>query len=100
MGITMNAGPGKTRSAIPISNTVTPITETIIRRTILIFSRFQKLKIRLIQHANRLALSLRERLVKTSSLIIKLERSSGGNARLRKDQLRSTERKGSLFPAD
>ena len=64
-----------------MSNTVAPTTETIIRRTILIFSRFQKLKIRLIQHANRLALSLPERLAKTSSLIIKLERSSGGNAR-------------------
>ncbi len=95
MGITMNAGPGKTRSAIPINNTVTPTTETIMRRTILIFSRFQKLKIRLIQHTNRLVPSLRERLVKTSSLIIKLERSSGGNARFAQIyQLRSAERNG------
>jgi hypothetical protein len=37
----MNAGPGKTRSAMPINRTVVPTTETITRLTILIFSVLQ-----------------------------------------------------------
>jgi hypothetical protein len=48
-GITMNADPGKTSSAMPISSTVAPTTETITRLTILMFSKFQMLDRRFIQ---------------------------------------------------
>jgi len=37
----MNAGPGKTKSAIPISTTVAPRMETITRLATLIFSVLQ-----------------------------------------------------------
>ena len=43
IGMTMNAGPGKTSRATPISRTVAPTTDTITRLTTLIFSRFQTL---------------------------------------------------------
>ena len=48
-GITTNAGPGNTNSATPISRTVAPTTETITRLMILMLSRFEVRKSRLIQ---------------------------------------------------
>jgi hypothetical protein len=50
----MNAGPGKTKRATPISRTVAPTTETITRLTTLIFSRSQTLTRRFVHEEDRL----------------------------------------------
>jgi hypothetical protein len=47
----MNAGPGKIRSATPISRTVAPTTETMTRLKTLIFSTFQTLTRRFVHDA-------------------------------------------------
>ena len=57
----MNAGPGKTKSAMPIRRTVTPTTETITRRTILIFSVLQILDKRFIHDGEPIDCLLRAR---------------------------------------
>jgi len=46
----MNAGPSNTSSAIPISRTVAPTTDTTTRLTTLMLSRFQRLNKRLIEN--------------------------------------------------
>jgi hypothetical protein len=55
----MNAGPGKTKSAIPISRTVAPTTETITRLATLIFSVLQMPERRFIHDVESLDRSLR-----------------------------------------
>jgi hypothetical protein len=59
----MNAGPGKTRRVTPISRTVAPITETITRLTILIFSVFQILENHFIHDGESIGRSMSERFV-------------------------------------
>ncbi len=71
----MNAGPGKTKSATPISRTVAPTTETITRLTIL---TLLSLKRRLIHDAGPIDCLLRQRgsIVITSSATASVDRCS------------------------
>src|SRR6266487_6599385 len=76
IGITMNAGPGKTKRATLISRTVAPTTETITRLTTLIFSRSQTLTRRFVHEEDPIDCSLRERrlIITTSSPATRADR--------------------------
>ena len=72
----MNAGPGKTSRAMPISRTVAPITETITRLTILMFSRFQTLERRFIQCRRVIGRFTTRQIIRRSLLAVELDRAS------------------------
>ena len=93
----MNAGPGKTSKAMPISKIVAPITETITRLAILIFSVFQILENHFIQNGESIGRSLAERvlMVITSSATTRVDRWLAGN-RLPFDRVAQAVEEGHL----